>query len=143
MDKKLYKIIKFPLSDTKNGVLTMFQSSPLKDGYVPFTIKKILSITGMKDSDKRGGHTHHKTHQILICSTGKCVVDLDDGRNSKTSIALNKSNEGLILYPYVWHVMHSFEPNTSLLILADRKYNEKDYIRNYEDFIQYIKRPKR
>ena len=142
MPKLRYKIIKFPSSDTKNGVLAMFQSHDSKHGHVPFIIKKVLSITGMKDSDKRGGHTHYKTHQILICTSGECAVDLDDGKN-KITIVLNKTNEGLLLYPFVWHVMHSFKPNTSLLVLADRKYNEKDYIRKYEDFIQQIKRSKR
>jgi hypothetical protein len=117
----------------------MFQSGEAGSGKVPFQIKKVLSITGMKDSDKRGGHTHHLTHQILVCTSGGCTVDLDDGK-SKTSIILDKPNEGLLLYPYVWHVMHSFKANTSLLVMADREYDEKEYIRSYEDFIQQIKR---
>lgn len=142
MSKPRYKIIQFPAFDTKNGLLCMFQSHVSKSKHVPFIIKKVLSITGMKDSDKRGGHTHHKTNQILICTSGECTVDLDDGKK-KSSIILNKCNDGLLLYPYIWHVMHSFKPNTSLLVLADREYNEKDYIRNYEDFIQYTKRTKR
>lgn len=134
-----YELIRFPLSDTKNGALCMFQSGEAGSGKVPFQIKKVLSITGMKDSDKRGGHTHHLTHQILVCTSGGCTVDLDDGK-SKTSIILDKPNEGLLLYPYVWHVMHSFKANTSLLVMADREYDEKEYIRSYEDFIQQIKR---
>lgn len=137
------RIIKFPLFDTKNGQLCMLQTdNPPKEESVPFVIKRVLSITGMKDSDKRGGHTHHKTNQIVICTAGEFTMDLDDGKN-KTSVVLNKPNEGLWLYPYVWHVMHSFAPKTTLLVLTDNEYDEKDYIRNYEDFIQYTKRPKR
>jgi len=132
-----YKIITFPLADTKNGVLTMFQTNLKKesDGNVPFEIKKVLSITGMKNQDQRGGHTHHKTQQILICTTGGCTVDLDDGQN-KTSIVLDKPNQGLLLYPYIWHVMREFKDNTTMLVLADTEYDEKEYIRNYDDFIQ-------
>jgi len=133
-----HKLISFPLADTKNGQLCMFQSSKSKADCVPFPIAKVLSITGMKDTDKRGGHTHHLTHQVLICTAGECIVDLDDGKN-KTSITLNKPNEGLLLYPYVWHVMHSFKPGTSLLAMADREYDETEYIRNYEDFIKLTK----
>jgi len=134
-----YKIITFPISDTKNGKLAMFQTS-LKniEGAVPFQIKKVLSITGTKDSDKRGGHTHHKTQQILICTNGGCTVDLDDSKN-KTSVVLDKPNKGLLLYPYVWHVMRDFKENTSMLVIADTEYDEKEYIRSYEDFIQQIK----
>ncbi|MDB5239107.1 MAG: dTDP-6-deoxy-3,4-keto-hexulose isomerase [Candidatus Parcubacteria bacterium] len=134
-----YKIIEFPLFDTKNGVLCMYESDASKTAGVPFAIKRVLTTTGMSGSDKRGGHTHHKTHQILICTSGGCVVDLDDGTNT-TSITLEGQNRGILLYPYVWHVMRDFKPDTSLLVLADMEYDEKDYIRNYEDFIQQTKR---
>lgn len=133
MPEPFHKIINFPSFDTKNGILCMIQSDKKKDVGVPFKIKKVLSITGMKDSDKRGGHTHHKTHQILIATSGKCTVDLDDGKN-KSSVVLDSSNKGLLLYPYVWHVMHSFAPSTSLLVVADREYDEKEYIRDYNEF---------
>jgi dTDP-4-dehydrorhamnose 3,5-epimerase-like enzyme len=135
-----YKIITFPLAKTKNGFLTMLQTN-LTDmeasGVVPFQIKKVLSIAGMKSEDERGGHTHHKTQQILICTSGGCTVDLDDGKN-KTSVVLDKPNQGLFLFPYVWHVMRDFKENTLLLVVADTEYDEKDYIRNYEDFIQQL-----
>lgn len=136
MKKEFYKIIKFPSSDTKNGALFMYQK-----GDVPFLVRKTLIIKGMTGNDKRGGHTHHKTNQILICLSGECKVSLDNGKN-KAEVALNKTEEGLLLYPYVWHAMYDFKPNTILLVLADRKYNEKEYIRNYENFIKIIKNRK-
>ncbi len=130
-----YKIIKFPRSDTKNGVLIMFQSIGNIEGSVPFEIKRVLVTTGMSGSDKRGAHTHHKTEQILVCTTGGCTVDLDDGVN-KTSVILDSSDQGIVLYPYIWHVMHSFKDNTSLLVIANTEYDEKEYIRSYEDFMK-------
>lgn len=136
MKKEFYKIIKFPFSDTKNGILFMYQKKE-----VPFLVRKTLLIKGMISNDKRGGHTHHKTNQILICVSGGCKVSMDNGEN-KAEVVLNKTEEGLLLYPYVWHTMYGFKPNTILLVLADRKYNEKEYIRNYEDFIKIIKNKK-
>lgn len=133
MPEPRHKLIDFPSFDTKNGILCMIQHHSKKDKTIPFKMKKVLSITGMKDSDKRGGHTHHKTHQILICTSGQCVVDLEDGEN-KMSVTLNKSNQGLLLYPYIWHEMHSFSANTTLLVIADREYDEKEYIRDYNEF---------
>ena len=120
----------------------MFQTHPNKQNSVPFTIKKVLSITNMKGQDTRGGHTHHKTNQILVCLSGGCTVDLEDGLRKK-SIRLNKLNQGLLLYPYVWHVMHNFKPHTVLLSIADRKYNEKDYIRDYSEFLGYVRKGKK
>jgi len=134
-----YKIIDFPLSDTKNGSLTMFQVGKSKSNKLPFKIKKVLIISGMKGKDARGGHTHHKTKQILVCVSGECVVRLDNGKNTK-KIKLKKPNKALVLYPYVWHTMQDFKKNTVLLVIADTEYNEKEYIRDYDEFIKYAKK---
>jgi len=139
MPYPLYKMINFPSFDTKNGVLCIFQPHPSKKDAVPFPIKKVLAITGMKSRDTRGGHTHHKTHQVLLCLKGGCIVDLDNGKKKK-SVRLNKVNQGILLYPYVWHAMRDFEPYTVLLSLADRKYNEKEYIRDYKTFLKYVRK---
>ncbi len=133
MENNFWCLIKFPTFDTKNGILSMFEYG--KES-VPFIVKKTLLIRGMTGTDKRGAHTHHKTKQVLICISGECKVDMDNGKE-KTTITLDKADEGLLLLPYVWHVMHSFAPDTVLLVLADRKYDENEYIRNYEDFIRF------
>ncbi len=126
-----YKILDFPSSDTKNGVLGMFQN-------VSFDIKRVLVMREMREDDKRGGHTHHKTRQILFAINGGCTVDLDNGKE-KDSVKLDKFTKGVLLEPFIWHVMRSFEPGTILLVLADMEYNEKDYIRNYDEFLRFVK----
>jgi dTDP-4-dehydrorhamnose 3,5-epimerase-like enzyme len=140
MARPLYKIIKFPASDTKNGVLCMFQPDANKKNAVPFEIKKVLAITGMKGKDSRGAHTHHKTNQILVALTGGCTVDLENGEIKK-SVTIDKLSDGLLLYPYVWHSIRNFKPNTVLLVLADTKYDEREYIRDYNEFLSYVKKP--
>ena len=130
-----YKILAFPLSDTKNGELTMFQTAGPLSKKVPFPIRKVLAITGMKGKDKRGAHAHFKTKQILVALKGGCTVELDDGKR-KSHVRLSKQNEGLLLYPHVWHVMRDFKPNTTLLVIADTTYDEKEYIRDYAQFLK-------
>jgi len=113
MKKELYKMIEFPSHDTKNGLLTMVQDSTVSSlPKLPFDIKKVLVIKGMKKSDVRGGHTHHKTNQIIFCISGKCAVNLEN-RKQKKKVLLDKHNVGLVLYPYVWHTMEDFDENTS------------------------------
>jgi len=92
----------------------------------------------MKEDDKRGGHTHHKTRQILFAINGGCTVDLDNGKE-KDSVKLDQFTKGVLLEPYVWHVMRSFEPGTILLVLADMEYNESDYIRDYNEFLKFVR----
>jgi hypothetical protein len=137
MATPLYTLIDFPRSDTGNGVLYMFEPGAGAD-HVPFEIRKVLAITGMQGSDARGAHTHHKTRQILLPITGGCTVDLDDG-SRKESVVLDTPNRGLLLNPYVWHVMREFKPNTLLLALADQPYDESEYIRDYDAFLGFVK----
>lgn len=134
---RLYDTISIPIFDTKNGILAMLQHGSTPNSAIPFEIKKVLFIKDMKNEDQRGGHTHHKTSQILISLSGKCKVDLDNGYEKET-VELSDSDKGLVLYPYTWHVMRDFSKDTILLVLADTTYDEKDYIRNYDDFIKII-----
>ncbi len=100
---------------------------------LPFAIKRVLIMKGMASQDVRGGHTHHKTQQILFAVAGGCTVELDNGKE-KTSVVLNAFNQGVVLLPYVWHSMKDFAEGTVLLVLADTEYDEKEYIRSYEEF---------
>lgn len=138
MENKLAQLLQFPIADTKNGILAMFQT-PEQVGkqHVPFDIKRVLVMKDMKGGDVRGGHTHHETKQILFVLQGSCVVDLDNGKQ-KESVMLDTFNTGLYLPPYLWHIMRDFSPNTMLLVLASSEYDEKDYIRDYQQFLTFV-----
>ena len=133
----LGQILDFPLFGAENGSLSVLKGN---GGFevLPFDIKRVLLMKDMNNRAVRGGHTHHKTRQVLFVVSGSCKVDLDNGKE-KSSVILNKFNQGLLLEPYVWHVMKDFENNTVLLVLADSEYDEKDYIRNYDEFLKLVK----
>ncbi len=104
---------------------------------VPFDIKRVFYIYGTLDGVKRGQHSHYKTKQFLIAACGSCKVTLDDG-NKKETFILDKPNKGLFQDSLVWGTMHDFSSDCVLLVLADSKYNDSDYIRNYSDFKKLI-----
>ena len=133
-----YEILKFPSFETKGGVLTMLQRGT-KLTEVPFEIQRVLVTTCGAESEERGAHTHHKGRQIFFALSGGCTVELDNGKG-KTSVTLLKPEEGLLMEPYVWHTMKDFKPNTVTLALFDTLYDEKDYIRNYEEFKKHVKK---
>jgi dTDP-4-dehydrorhamnose 3,5-epimerase-like enzyme len=139
MKNNLYEIIDFPFHSSENGSLMMFQNaSSGRKELLPFDIKKVLIIRDIKNDSIRGGHTHHKTRQILLAINGGCTVSLDNGKEKET-VSLETHNKGILLEPYVWHTMENFKPNTILLVLADTEYDEKDYIRNYDDFLGFVR----
>jgi dTDP-4-dehydrorhamnose 3,5-epimerase-like enzyme len=103
-----------------------------EDFEIPFPIKRIFYIYGVDDSI-RGGHRHHKTRQALICLTGKCKIESNNGKE-KTAYWLDDPSKCLIVEPEDWHIMKNFSENTILLVLASANFNEADYIfENYPE----------
>ncbi len=138
--KKIATFFDFPTFDTKNGKLTPIYDKDSKIAQkLPFLIKKVLVIKDVKNSDVRGGHTHHKTLQALFCLQGSCSVTLDDGKGNKEQVKIVPDGKGLFLPEYLWHTMENFEEGTILLALGSEDYDEKDYIRSYDEFLKYIK----
>jgi hypothetical protein len=39
--------------------------------------------------------------------------------------------------PGVWGIQYKYSPDAVLLVLASHEYDEKDYIRDYEEFLKF------
>lgn len=120
------------LGDQRGKLVAM---EGLKD--IPFDIKRVFYIFGTEPSLPRGQHSHYKIQQYLIAVNGSCKVTLDDGKE-KITYHLNKPNIGLFQDSLVWGAMHDFTPDCVLLVLASERYDEADYIRNYDDFLRVV-----
>ena len=108
---------------------------------IPFKIKRVYYIYDTKEGVRRGFHAHKCLEQILICVAGSCKIHLDNGKET-AEVELNNPNEGLYISNAVWREMYDFSPDCVLLVLASELYEEKDYIRNYDDFIKYLREKK-
>lgn len=86
----------------------------------------------------RGCHAHRNLQQILICIHGSCKIKLDNGEETAI-ILLNKPYEGLFVSNAMWREMYDFSPDAVLMVLASALYDESDYIRNYDEFLTYVK----
>lgn len=129
MVKKLVKLIKVP-SVLTDGTLVQLQSPE-----IPFDIKRAYFIYGVSVGAVRGAHTHRETVQVLFCIQGRIVVNLDDGKRGE-KVVLDKPNVGVLLEPGIWHEMQDFQKDTIILVLASKKHEPADYVRNYEDFLR-------
>ncbi|BCX14779.1 MAG: dTDP-6-deoxy-3,4-keto-hexulose isomerase [Patescibacteria group bacterium] len=130
MKRKLIKIIKAP-SFITDGMLTQLQYPD-----VPFEIKRVYFIQGVSEGAVRGAHAHVETIQALFCIQGSIKMVFDDGK-VREEIILDKPNVGVLLEPGVWHEMQDFKKDTIILVLASKEYEPKDYIRSYEDFLNF------
>lgn len=104
---------------------------------IPFPIRRVYYIYETHSGQRRGFHAHRKLEQVLLCVHGNCKVTLDNGRE-RCTVTLDRPTLGLYVGNAMWREMFDFSPDAVLLVLASEPYSEEDYIRNYDEFIQYI-----
>ena len=109
---------------------------------IPFDIRRVYYIYDTKAGVRRGFHAHKKLEQILICVNGSCKIHLDNGRETE-EVLLDKPYEGLYIANDMWREMYDFTPGAVLLVLASQLYDESDYIRDYDKFLESIESEKR
>ena len=102
---------------------------------IPFDVKRIFYVYGVKDQDDRGKHSHHKTKQVLICLSGEVKVVCDDGKERKNYI-LSKPNQALYIPEMIWDEQIYMSEDSVLLVLANTHYDVKDYIEDYDEFVK-------
>lgn len=105
---------------------------------IPFRVKRVYYMYDTVKGVIRGKHAHKMLEQILICIHGSCKIRLDNGKEQKV-IPLEKPYEGLYVPNFMWREMYDFSSDAVLMVLASELYNESDYIRNYDEFLQTIK----
>ncbi len=105
---------------------------------IPFRIKRVYYMYDTIPGVRRGYHAHKSLKQILVCIHGSCKVLLDNGTEKKI-VPLERPYEGLYIANNIWREMYDFSEDAVLMVLASEIYNEEDYIRDYEEFLQMVK----
>ena len=106
---------------------------------IPFEVKRVYYLYDTVPGVRRGSHAHKCLEQILVCVHGSCKVHLDNGKETE-EVELNSPCEGLYVPNDMWRELYDFSPDAVLMVLASVIYDESDYIRNYDDFIQYVEK---
>ncbi|WP_375139540.1 sugar 3,4-ketoisomerase [Pseudomonas capeferrum] len=104
-----------------------------KDLNIPFAIRRIYYIFGTRKNVSRGFHAHRDLQQLLVCVSGSCRVTLDDGANRIDHI-LDSPDKALLVKNMMWREMHDFSEDCVLMVAASEVYDERDYIRDYQEF---------
>lgn len=128
MDSKV-RIIDFPIIHEPRGNLSFIEG----EIHVPFDIKRVYYLYDVPGGAQRGGHAHKALQQVVIALSGSFDVVLDDGKDRRT-FSLNRSYYGLYLPTMIWRELENFSSGAVCMVLASERFEESDYIREYDDF---------
>lgn len=127
------KMIDLPRLFDPRGNLSFIEGS----NHIPFPIKRVYWIYDVPGGEIRGGHAYYTLCEFIVALSGSFDVVLHDGKERKV-YPLNRSYYGLYVPNMVWRSLENFSTNALCMILASDKYNEQDYLRNFDDFIKTV-----
>jgi len=129
------EIISIPkiIDNEGRGKLSVIEKST-----IPFEIKRVYYLYDVPSDSFRGGHAHKNLIQFMIALSGSFEVKIDDGSNNKR-VMLNKPNQGLLIPSGIWREMDNFSAGSVCLVLASEFFEESDYFRDYNTFLNYKK----
>lgn len=124
--------VTFPRYEDRNGVLCVYECGQR----VPFDIRRVFTVLAGA-GDVRGDHAHKQCTQLLVCVSGEILVSCDDG-TVVTQYRLDDMGMGLLIPPGLWAKEEYVKGGSVLMVFCDRVYEADDYIRNYDDFKEYV-----
>jgi dTDP-4-dehydrorhamnose 3,5-epimerase-like enzyme len=123
------KIIELPKILDPRGNLSFLESS----NHIPFEIKRTYWIYDVPGGEIRGGHAFKEQKELIVVLSGSLDIIVFDGIKEK-KFSLNRSYYGLYIPNGLWRHMENFSTNTLALIVSSTTFNEKDYIRDFDEF---------
>ncbi len=125
------ELLELPKIQDQRGNLTFVEA----ERHVPFNFKRAYFLYDVPGGSTRGGHAHKSLHQLIIAMSGSFDITLTDG-NSCRRFHLNRSYFGLFIPPMVWRDMDNFSSGSVALVLASEYFDENDYYRNFDDYLE-------
>lgn len=129
-----YEILSFPKIEDHRGNISV-----LENDTVPFEIRRVYYLYDVPSSATRGGHAHKAQHELLIPLSGSFDVVLKDGVSVET-ITLNKPDKGLLIRSNIWRELENFSSGAVCLVIASGVFDESDYIRDFDDFCEAMRK---
>lgn len=123
------RIINLPKILDARGNLSFFEHPK----QLPFEIARTYWIYDVPGGETRGSHAFKEQNEFIIALSGSFDVVLHDG-DTEIKFSLNRSYYGLYIPKMIWRRLENFSTNSLALIVSDKKYEEKDYLRNFEEF---------
>lgn len=116
----------------RKGNLTVVENGKT----LPFDVKRVYYLYDVPGGESRGAHAHRDLEQFIVAASGSFRVTVDDG-NCKRSFILNRPYQGLYVRPGMWRDLDDFSSGAVCMVMASEVYTAEDYIRDYDEFIEF------
>lgn len=127
------RIVELPkVTHRGNGSLSVVDNGA-KEKTVPFDIRRVFYLYDVPGDSERGGHSHHRAHELIVAASGSFSVTLTDGHDTVT-YTLNRPYRGLYIPPGIWRGLNDFSSGAVCLVLTSEEYSEADYVRDSDEF---------
>ena len=103
---------------------------------VPFVPKRFFMVFDVPSKNVRGEHAHLSCQQFLICIRGSVQCVVDDGKNRR-EVFLDSPSLALFMPAGLWGTQYQYSEDALLLVFASEYYDSSDYIRNYDEYLQF------
>lgn len=123
------RIINIPKIEDSRGNLSFIENG----SQLPFNIARSYWIYDVPGGSSRGGHAFRCNDEVIIALSGAFDVVADNGKERQV-FSLNRSFYGLFVPHGIWRDIRNFSTNSVALILSSMRYDETDYIFDYEQF---------
>lgn len=130
--------IELPQIHDPRGDLTFVEG----DNHIPFQIARVYYLYNVPVGSERGGHAHRELEQIVFALSGSFRMKIDDG-TTRSEYWLRDPRKGLYISKMVWREMDAFSQGAVCMVLASHRYDEGDYLREYDDFLAALGGEKR
>lgn len=124
-------IIHLPKIKDDRGNLTFIEANT----HIPFDIRRTYWVYDVPAGEVRGGYAFKKQSVVMIVLSGSLEVFVNDGLKTQT-LSFTRSDKALYLPPLTWMEFKNFSTNTVCLFLSSHTYDEKDYIRDSNEFVE-------
>lgn len=124
------RIIQLPKIFDKRGNLSFFENCK----QIPFQLERVYWIYDVPGGELRGSHAFKEQQEFIVAISGSFDITVHNGYEEQT-FSMNRSYYGLYIPKMVWRRIDNFSTNSLALIVSDRKFDENDYIRDFEEFI--------
>ena len=129
------RLVELPKIKDARGNLTFVEGGL----HIPFDIKRVYYLYDVPGGSDRGAHAHKNLHQFVTAMSGSFDIVLNDGDRQRR-FHLNRSYFGLYVCPMMWRSLDNFSSGAVCMVLASERYDESDYIREYDEFINLANR---